>query len=173
MANESDIVDGIILEENSLNSFIAGDNSLNVGDNISQSIQTANPDMPLPVSIFNNDSLSALETISKYLVEELCLRYCIIAGILNRDQRTIWGAYSSAKEKLPQRFQIYGAKFTVPSSIFRSRKLSVLESITQYLKDELNLRYCKIATLLNRNDRTIWTVYQRAKKKLREENGKY
>ena len=53
----------------------------------------------------------------------------------------------------------------IPISIFKVEGLSALETICKYLKEELDLNYSKIALLLNRNDRTIWTVYQRAKKK--------
>lgn len=53
----------------------------------------------------------------------------------------------------------------IPSIIFTDRRLSVLEILVEYLKDEKNLNYSEIARLLNRDDRTIWTVYQRAKKK--------
>ncbi len=53
----------------------------------------------------------------------------------------------------------------VPSSIFRDRSLSVLEAIVEYLKDQQHLTFHEIAILLNRDDRTIWTVYTRGKKK--------
>jgi hypothetical protein len=53
----------------------------------------------------------------------------------------------------------------IPSSIFRDRNLAPLESITEYLKDQHGLSFHEIAVLLNRNDRTIWTCYSRAKKK--------
>ncbi len=53
----------------------------------------------------------------------------------------------------------------IPSSIFKNRDLSVLEAITVYLRDKKGMKYAEIARLLNRNDRTIWTSYQRAKKK--------
>jgi len=43
--------------------------------------------------------------------------------------------------------------------------LSVLETLTKYLREELNLRLYQIANLLNKNQRTIWTVYNRAQKK--------
>jgi len=119
----------------------------------------------LPLNIFNNDSLSALETISKYLKEELNLKYCQIASILNRDDRTIWGAYDCARKKMQSRFFYEGSNFSVPISIFKDRSLSTLEVLTKYLREELNLKYCQIGPLLNRNDRTIWTVYHRAKRK--------
>jgi len=53
----------------------------------------------------------------------------------------------------------------IPSDIFRDRTLSVLEIIVEYLKEKKDLSYHQIAILLNRDDRTIWTVYNRAKKK--------
>ncbi len=56
----------------------------------------------------------------------------------------------------------------IPSKIFRDRKLSVLEAIVEYMKDELDLTFHDIARLLNRDDRTVWTVYSRTKKKRKE-----
>ena len=53
----------------------------------------------------------------------------------------------------------------LPPSIFQDRSLSVLESITEYLKDSKNFSYHEIAEIMNRDDRTIWTCYNRAKKK--------
>ena len=58
----------------------------------------------------------------------------------------------------------------IPSSIFKNRCLAPLESITEYLKDEKGMSYHESALLLNRNDRTIWTCYNRAKKKHAKEN---
>lgn len=54
---------------------------------------------------------------------------------------------------------------SLSSAIFRDRKLSVLEVLVEYLKDKKELSYHEIAVLLNRDDRTIWTVYNRVKKK--------
>ena len=129
-----------------------------------QSIDLFN-DIYLPISIFNNDSLSALETITKFIKEEIGISFREIGLLLNRDERTIWGAYHSAADKLPERFKIEHHHFGVPIPIIKDRGVSVLEAITEYLKEKLGLKYCQIAPLLNRNDRTIWTVYKRAKKK--------
>ena len=52
-----------------------------------------------------------------------------------------------------------------PSSVFKDRSLSVLEALSEYLRDKKDLSYSEIAQLLNRDDRTIWTYYKRAKKK--------
>ncbi len=40
-----------------------------------------------------------------------------------------------------------------------------MESVVFYMKDSLNMTYHEIALSLNRDDRTIWTVYNRASKK--------
>jgi len=53
----------------------------------------------------------------------------------------------------------------IPIHIFQDRTLSVLETIVEYLKEKLKLNYHEIAVLLNRDDRTIWTCYHRAKEK--------
>jgi len=54
---------------------------------------------------------------------------------------------------------------SIPSIIFRDRELKVLEVLVEYLKEKREMSYHEIAVLLNRDDRTIWTVYSRAKKK--------
>jgi DNA-directed RNA polymerase specialized sigma24 family protein len=46
--------------------------------------------------------------------------------------------------------------------------VSILESIVAYMKDARGLSYHEIALILNRNDRTIWTVYNRTAKKIKE-----
>lgn len=53
----------------------------------------------------------------------------------------------------------------IPTYLFRDRSVAVLEALVEYLKDVEKLSYHEIAVMLNRNDRTIWTVYNRAKKK--------
>ena len=56
-----------------------------------------------------------------------------------------------------------GYKITV--SIFKKEKLSPFEAIVKYLKDDMKLTYHEIGILLNRDERNIWTVYNRARKK--------
>ena len=53
----------------------------------------------------------------------------------------------------------------IPSTIFKERKLSVLESLVEYLHEKESLTFAEIAELLNRDDKTIWTVYNRVRKK--------
>jgi hypothetical protein len=53
----------------------------------------------------------------------------------------------------------------IPVSIFNKPKLSPFEAIVKYLKEEKGLNYHQIGEILNRDERNIWTVYNRAKKK--------
>lgn len=118
----------------------------------------------IPVSVFKS-KLGPLESLVKYMKEELELNYHSIAVLLKRNDRTIWTTYSNANKKLKQKLNYSPDDIFVPISIFENRKLSVLESLILYLKDTMALRMPKISSLLGRDNRTIWTVYSRAKKK--------
>jgi len=119
----------------------------------------------LPVSIFDNEDLSCLETIVKYLKEEFNLKFHEIALLLNRNDRTIWTTYNIACKKRKEKLSAKESKFSIPTSIFTDRKLSVLEALVGYLRNKFKLRYSKIAALLNRDERNMWSVYSRYKKK--------
>ncbi len=119
----------------------------------------------IPVSIFEVKGLSALEAVCKYLKEEMDLNYAKIALILNRDSRTIWTTYNTACKKRKEKLPVKESKFYIPASIFTDRKLSVLEAIAGYLKVNYKLRYSEIAALLNRDERNIWAVFNRYRKK--------
>lgn len=121
-------------------------------------------EISIPISIFN-DKLTVLESVVKFLKEEKELSLRNIGKILNRDEKNIWHAYDQTKKKYPKKFIISDKKFVIPVSIFSKEKLSAQESIVVYLRDELNFSYHKIALVLKRNDRTIWTVYSRAREK--------
>lgn len=124
-------------------------------------------DMPilLPNFIFNRH-LSALESICKYLKENLGFTYHKIAILLARNDRTIWTTYQHAAHKYKKPFPKNTPLLTIPLPLFANRKLSTLEHLVTYLKDALHLPYHMIAKTLERNDRTVWTVYQRAQHKL-------
>ena len=127
--------------------------------------KTISEETLIPISIFNNKELSCLETIVKYLKEEFKLKFHKIALLLNRNDRTIWTTYNNALQKRKERLPVKESKFFIPISILTDRKLSVLESIVSYLKDNFNLRYSEISILLTRDERNIWTIYNRYKKK--------
>jgi hypothetical protein len=134
---------------------------------VSKGSSNESKEIMLPLYIFRN-GLSGLEAISKYLKENANLRFCEIAKLLNRDDRTIWDAYNNAKSKSHKNSADDYSEIAIPASYLNNRSFSVLESITSFLKDEMNMRYCKIACLLGKDQRTIWTVYNRAAKKRRK-----
>ena len=79
---------------------------------------------------------------------------------------TISAKYNVSEEEL---FNFITAKpvNNIPLSIFSTDKLSTLEIIVKYFKENLNKKYHEIALLLNRNDRTIWSTYQNSIKKFK------
>jgi len=127
---------------------------------IVQLIETEKQEIPL--SIFKYDS-GALESICRYMKENLNMRYKEISDLLQRNERTIWVAYNKAKQKQPETIKIEQEKILIPISIF-NKKLTILESIILFLKSR-QMKYIEIANLLNRDQRNIWTIYSRAIKK--------
>ena len=117
----------------------------------------------IPLCVFSPE-LSSLETIVKYLKENLRIPINEISVLLGRSDKTIWQAYNTSKKKYPFPLRADDFSLTVPISIFKDRKLSVLEHIVLYLK-ERGLKFSQIARALKRDPRTVWTVYQRAKKR--------
>ena len=121
-------------------------------------------DVVVPITIFNKH-ISGLEAICKYLRENLLLTNKQISVLLNRSEKTIWQAYESSKKKHSKKYPNSPTPFTISLLDFQPRKLSVLETIVKHLKESFGLTYHNIAKLIERDDRTIWTVYQRALKK--------
>jgi hypothetical protein len=119
----------------------------------------------IPVEIFANKKLGILEAAVKYLREEKGFSLTEIAQMLNRDRRTVWSTYDFAQKKCPQRVFVSGSRYWIPVSVFTGRDFGVLESLTTHLIEHYRLKFSQIAVLLQRDQRTIWTVYNRAKKK--------
>ena len=63
--------------------------------------------------------------------------------------------------------EILGKKeASIPIGVFSNDALSSLEAIVKYMKEELKLRFSKIAKLLNRSGKTVWATYSKASKKM-------
>lgn len=118
----------------------------------------------IPVSIFST-KLSPAESVVKYLKENHSMAFCEIARLINRDQRGIWGSYSRARKKHPAAFDIGLATHTIPVSCLNDRSRSILEHVVTHLKDEKKLKPAEICSLLNKKTSTIWTAYQRSRRK--------
>jgi len=117
----------------------------------------------IPISIFNNKKLAPLETVVKYFREELGYTYKKIGVLLNRKAGPIGVSYRKAVKKLKSRLDVSSVENSIPISIFKDSKITVFGTIVVYLKDVKKLRFGEISELLNRNYRTIYTVYSRAK----------
>jgi hypothetical protein len=120
----------------------------------------------IPASVFASD-LSPLETVVKYLRENLNLSTNSVAERINRSEKTVWQAYHSSQKKKSDKFEIKGISLSIPVSRFSIRKLSILESVVSFLISEHNMKYSQVADLIKRDDRTIWTVHHRAEQKLK------
>jgi hypothetical protein len=147
--------------------------------------------LSLPVVLFAIEELSGLEIVTKYLHEDRGISITRIGELLNRSPKTIWNTYSIASKKSPVHFDLVKLKgdsaaiallrdvsanrrledVSVPLVVISDRSLSVLESISEYLHDSLHLSFNEIACVLHRDNRTVWTVYHRAKKKRSEKAG--
>ena len=118
----------------------------------------------IPVGVFGNDALSSLEAIVKYLKEDLKLKLSKIGKMLNRSSKTIWATYHKAAKKMPSSFGAVSREIIIPVSAFSNRSYSTLESVVGFVKD-LEYSNHEVALMLHLDDRTIWTVYDRVKKK--------
>jgi DNA-binding CsgD family transcriptional regulator len=140
---------------------------INTQQNLFYEAQTykSHENIAIPCKIFRG-GLSGLEAIIKYLKEEQKLSYAEISKIINRDQRTVWTTYNKNKKKKTEKIKekITRKNISFNTSILQERKLSVLESVAQYLKDS-GLSVKEISEELGRDRQTIWTVLRRAKEK--------
>jgi len=121
-------------------------------------------DMQIPASIFSSDT-PPLEALVKYLVEKKSMPFRMISSRLNRNFKTIWTTYNNAKNRsiaVPKD----DFSYSIPLSIFSKDDLSILESLVRYLHDHYKLEFCRVAKLLRKDIRTVWTCYNRSDKKL-------
>ena len=117
----------------------------------------------VPVAIFAG-KLSPAEALTKFLKEKLDLGYHEISELIGRNERSVWANYKRAVKKMPWPLEISNS-ILVPVHIFNS-KTSILESLVSYLKEAKKMRNKKIAQVLNKNQSNIWTLYNRANKKM-------
>lgn len=136
-------------------------------------------DLVVPSYIFTDRRLTPLSAVIKYLREKRGLSFHLISSLLQRHVRDIHKAYSHSLDltenvidEVKQDFdnlakptvEVSQVEF-IPLSIISNRRISALEAIVVYLKDQREMSYTEISLILNRNQRTVWTVYARAKTK--------
>ncbi len=141
------------------------------GVEVQDALGAASSRQGIPVSIFN-PHLGALESIVKYMREELLLDYGTIASMLGRNPGPIGVTYRRAKNKLGEALDI-SSKEKIPFEALRAKEtkhLSVLESLAYHLAKQ-GYDWHEIAQIVCRHDKTVWTVLDRAKRKLGQVNG--
>jgi len=68
--------------------------------------------------------------------------------------------------------EIFARKgIAIPVGIFANDVLGSLEAVVKYLKEDLKLKFSKIAKLLNRSGKTIWATYHNAFRKMPSDFG--
>jgi hypothetical protein len=117
-----------------------------------------------PLSIFRTD-LSPFRLLVKYLVEKKTLTLRETATLLGKSYTNIWIVYRNTKNVS---FEQSSCNITIPLSKLLNKKLTFMEGLILYLKQDYS--FSQIASMLQRNPRTIWTIYTKAKKKMEVHN---
>ncbi|MEK6967793.1 MAG: hypothetical protein AABX51_04135 [Nanoarchaeota archaeon] len=142
----------------------------------SKAIELATSEKSVPLSIFSTES-GPLESFVVHLHNNENLSFSEISKLLNRSYQTIWMSFKAGNLKLKtvqlnesQRNLLKSlnlnslSDLTIPLKVFSQKNLSIYESLVKHLHQE-GFRFRDIAILLNRDQRTIWTIYSRARKK--------
>ncbi len=119
----------------------------------------------VPVEVFSS-GLAPAEALTKFLKEECDKNFHEISLLINRNEKSIWQNYQRAIKKMPLRFA-FEISLNVPVSASKNNKLSVFESLVLYLKEQKQRKNVKIAKLLGKNPSNVWSVYNRAIKKVK------
>lgn len=109
----------------------------------------------------NNVDIDDIISKFKYLSKDdkiKLISYCIAETkkMHNASEQEILNYVAFHKQK----------EVNIPIGIFSNDVLSSLEAIVKYLKEDLKLKFSKIAKLLNRSNKTIWTTYHNSLKKM-------
>jgi len=125
-------------------------------------------EVAIPLSLFRSE-LAPAESLVKYLKENMKMRLSEVAELLKRDDRSIWTTYNNGIKKKQELVIDKREETKIPISVFNDRRLSILESLTTYLRKE-KLSNIEIAEIINRDPRNVFTVYKRALKKLNKKS---
>lgn len=124
-----------------------------------------NDEILIPAEIFSFN-LAPSESLTKYLKENCAKTFHEISVLTNRNERSLWQNYRRAVNKRKTKFSD-DSKEKIPLSAFENNRLSIFESLIYFLKEEKGLKNIKIAKILKKHPANIWSVYDRAVKKLK------
>lgn len=117
----------------------------------------------IPSSIFS-EKLTPFESAVKFLIENKKINYSEIGRILQKDRQVIWITYKRTAKKVSSTFKNLDFTNSIPLQKLSSNKYSIAELIVAHFK-ELNLKNSDIAKILKKDPKTIWTFYNRYKRK--------
>ena len=123
------------------------------------------PEDIIPAFVFRRN-ISPLRAVVKFFKENKGYSFSKISKILNRDARTIWAEYDSVKSLGGfSKRDIFSETIYISTKSLRNRKLAPLEAISVELRFG-GYSNKEISLILNKNQKTIWTVLNRAKMKI-------
>jgi DNA-binding CsgD family transcriptional regulator len=142
--------------------------------------QKAAQGIKIPLYILCSEN-SPLESVVKYLKEKEGLSIKDIAYILKRNVQTIWTTYRNSNQAKHQaknqtehlaehrpNTQVQKDDEIPVSILSKEEGVSIMEAAVSYLKQDKGLRLIEIAKMLGRNQKTVWTCYNRYIKKMEE-----
>lgn len=127
---------------------------------------TSSVEKLIPISIFTT-SLSPLEAMVRYLIENILVPEKNVSKILGKNTSTIKTAYKNSSKK---KFDFRKSNHFIPLNEFEKNcDLSILEIVVSYLKKQ-EFGITQIGNIIERDPRTIWTIAKRAETKLGGKN---
>lgn len=120
----------------------------------------------VPVEIFSS-GLAPAESLTKFLKENCDKNFHEISLLIKRNEKSIWQNYHRAIKKMPSQFIVEGV-LKLPVSVFGDKRLSVFECLIFHLKEQKQMKNSKIAKLLGKHPANVWSVYNRAMKKVKK-----
>ncbi|MGB9748554.1 MAG: hypothetical protein ACP5OZ_02855 [Candidatus Woesearchaeota archaeon] len=132
-----------------------------------------NEKIEIPIEAFSK-KLGILESVVKYLKENVNLKNKEISKLISRSQKTIWSSYNSALKKQSSKLMATkDSKIRIPIIVFSSNELGALESLVLYLNKN-GFSVNEISSMLERNYKTIYSTLNNAIKKTgtKDENSK-
>ena len=132
--------------------------------------KTTRKDVKIPLEIFR-EGMGAAEVLAKYLKENENLGVSEIARTIKRDRRTIGVNYRNALKRKKGKIVLRGKGIKISIEVFADRRLSILESLVWHLRGR-GYKNVEIAELIGRDARNVWTLYSRARKKLKVQQEK-
>lgn len=119
----------------------------------------------IPVEIFSC-GLAPAEALTKFLKENYDKNFHEISLLIKRNEKSVWQNYRRAVKKMPSNFAVEDS-MKIPVSAFSDKRLSVFECLIRYLKEQKQMKNIKIAKMLGKHTANVWSVYNRAVKKVK------